>query len=180
VDGDDTLIWTGGDDSSYLTTKNVYLEILSTQDNAIIDGWRCGLWKWTIQLKIKIFTWLEIEGKIHSWETLQRKGWEGPSCCPLCKCFSEDINHLFITCIFTISIWKRLKTLINLKDVWKGPTQLDFFKLWTTEKTTISYLSTLTCWYIWLERNYALFKNTPPSVNQVTIKTMGALIWKPG
>jgi hypothetical protein len=78
MDGDDTLMWTGGDHSGYLSAKNVYLAILSTQDCLVIDGWRRGIWKWTIQLKIKLFTWLAIEGKIHTWDTLQRKGWEGP------------------------------------------------------------------------------------------------------
>jgi hypothetical protein len=60
----------GGDHSGNLTAKNVYLAFLTTQDNNVIKGWRRGLWKWYIQLKIKIFTWMEIEGKIHSWETL--------------------------------------------------------------------------------------------------------------
>jgi hypothetical protein len=66
MDGDDILMWTAGDHSGFLFVKNVYLAILSTQDCSIIDGWRHGIWKRTIQLKIKLFTWMAIEGKIHT------------------------------------------------------------------------------------------------------------------
>jgi hypothetical protein len=52
IDGDDTLMWNEGDHFMFLSAKNVYLAILSTQYCSVIDGWRHGIWKWTIQLKI--------------------------------------------------------------------------------------------------------------------------------
>jgi hypothetical protein len=82
-DDRDNLMWTGGDHSGNLSSKNVYMAYISTQGNNKITGWRRGLWKWSIQLKIKLFTWLTIEGKIHTWEILQRKGWIGPGRCTL-------------------------------------------------------------------------------------------------
>jgi hypothetical protein len=62
-DRDDALMWTGGDNSGSLTVKNVYMALLSTQSCPRIDGWRQKLWKWEIQLKIKLFIWLAAEEK---------------------------------------------------------------------------------------------------------------------
>ena len=153
---------------------------ISTHDCNLIKGWRCGIWKWAIQLKIKLFTWLAIEGKIHTWENLQRKGWEGPSLCSLCKSSTEEINHLFISCYFTLSIWKRLKNILHLKDTWKGASIMDCYHHWTSDKSNIPYLSTLSCWFLWLERNTTIFENTPPSDSRVFIKILSALQWQSG
>ena len=82
-DQDDTLMWIGGDTSGTLTVKNVYMALLSTQSFPRIDGWRQKLQKWEIQLKIKLFIWLAAEDKILNLDTLQQKGWVGPSRCQL-------------------------------------------------------------------------------------------------
>jgi hypothetical protein len=97
-DLEDELMWIGGDNSGYLTVKNIYLALLSTLGLSRIRGWRQLVWKWDIQLKIKKFIWLAAERKFITWDTLQLRGWEGPSRCYLC------INHLFIHCTFTKSI----------------------------------------------------------------------------
>jgi ribonuclease HI len=123
---------------------------------------------------------LAIEGKIHTWENLQRKGWEGPSLCSLCKSSTEEINHLFISCYFTLSIWKRLKNILHLKDTWKGASIMDCYHHWKRYKSNIPFLLTLSCWFLWLERNATIFENTPPSHSWVFIKIMGALQWKSG
>jgi hypothetical protein len=85
-----------------------------------IRGWRQAVWKWDIQLKIKLFIWLAAENKILTWDNLQQRGWEGPSRCHLCKQDTENINHLFIHCSFTKSVWERLVTGQRFKNCWKG------------------------------------------------------------
>ena len=97
-DIEDELMWIGGDNSGYLTVKNIYLALLSTLGLSRIRGWRQLVWKWDIQLKIKKFIWLAAERKFLTWDTLQLRGWEGPSHCYL------FINHLFIHYTFTKSI----------------------------------------------------------------------------
>jgi hypothetical protein len=74
----DTIVWTGGDSSRILSVKNVYNALISTLDYPTVGGWKLNLWKWNIQLKIKLFIWLAGNQKVLTWDTLQRKGWEGP------------------------------------------------------------------------------------------------------
>jgi hypothetical protein len=122
--------------------------------------------------KNKLFIWLATEGKILTWDTRQQKGWEGPNHCLFCKSENESISHLFISCIFTKSIWERLNTILNFKGVWTGSLLSDCFKSWIKEKSNITYILTLIYWYTWLERNFATFKNNAPSFLSMITKTL--------
>jgi hypothetical protein len=104
----DTLLWTGGDSSGNITVKNIYAALISTQQLPIWRGWRVNIWKWKLQLKIKIFLWLAADNRILTWEVLNKKGWEGPGICILCKHNTEDINHLFVHCSFSKTVWSRI------------------------------------------------------------------------
>jgi hypothetical protein len=73
-ENEDQLMWTRGDNSGLLTVKNVYTTISNTLWHNNIGGWRKNMWSWNISHKIKLFTWLTIENKIHTWDNLQRKG----------------------------------------------------------------------------------------------------------
>jgi len=64
----DTLLWTGGDSSGNITVKNIYVGLITTQQLPIWRGWRVNIWKWKLQLKIKIFLWLATDNRIVTWE----------------------------------------------------------------------------------------------------------------
>jgi hypothetical protein len=119
-DTEDKLMWTGGNSSGTISVKNAYLALISTKKFLILGGWRHNIWKWDLQLKIKLFIWLAVEQKILTWDILQQKGWEGPSLCILCKRSSEDINHLFLECTFTKLVWERIKIIQKIKRNWEG------------------------------------------------------------
>jgi hypothetical protein len=91
---EDTLLWTGGDHSGIPTIKNFYWAILSTKNLRKFGGWHRAMWKWKIQLKIKLFIWLAVEGKILTWDIIHARGREGPRICYLGKHDSEIIDHL--------------------------------------------------------------------------------------
>jgi hypothetical protein len=173
-DIEDELMWIGGDNSGSLTVKNTYLAILSTQGLARIGGWRQVVWKWDIQLKIKLFIWLAPENKILTWNNLQQRGWEGPSRCHLCKQDSENITHLFIHLSFTKSVWERLVFGQKYKKCWEGNTLSDCFKNWVEDKSVPSMIVAHICWYIWLERNTTIFEETTPSIHSVIYKALGS------
>jgi hypothetical protein len=82
---EDEIIWIGGDASGVLSAKNVYLALLSIQNLQVIKGWLLHMWKWNIQEKVKLFLWLAVNNKILTWNILQRRGWNGPGRCSLCK-----------------------------------------------------------------------------------------------
>jgi hypothetical protein len=165
-------MWIGGDNSGSPSVKNFYWGIISTKSLMKVETWRQSIWKWKIQLKIKLFIWLAMEGKILTWDSLQKRGWEGPGRCPLCKQDSENIIHLFKLCPFAISVWNIVSKDLNLKRCWIGNTLSDCIKNWYEEKTVPTQITTHICWFIWIERNKAIFEESNPSIQAVIYKTL--------
>jgi hypothetical protein len=104
IESRDKLMWIGEDNYGSPFIKNFYLSIISSKRLLKVKNWTQSIWKWKVQLKIKLFIWLAMEGKILTWESLQKMGWEGPGRGPLCKLDSETIIHLFKLCPFAISV----------------------------------------------------------------------------
>ena len=65
-----------------------------------------ALWKFSSIPKVDIFIWTLLQNNILTGENLKRKGWEGPSRCPLCNRAKETVEHLFISCDFTKEVWR--------------------------------------------------------------------------
>lgn len=61
------------------------------------------VWKSEVIPKIKFFIWTLLKGKTLTSDNLQKRGIVGPSQCPNCQAAEETIQHLFITCPFSIS-----------------------------------------------------------------------------
>jgi hypothetical protein len=139
------------------------------------QGWRVQLWKWKVHLKVILFFCLVVQNMILTWDTLQLKGWAGPSLCTLCKQNVEGIPHLFIDCTFTKSVWAKCEFITNTKYNWGGRSLTDCMNSWTTNKHFSKRLSVLMCWYIWKERNKSLFEDRPPSAWAVMYKVIGEL-----
>ena len=93
---EDNLMWSSGDESGIPTVKNFYLNIIKTKNLTKAETWRRSIWHWKMPLKIKAFIWLSLEGKILTWDSLQKRGWEGLGRYPLCKSDTKTISHLFI------------------------------------------------------------------------------------
>jgi len=68
---------------------------------------RSGPVNWLLNLNI--FFWLFLEGKIVTWDSLQRRGWSGPGFCILCCRDMETITHLLFDCQFSHAMWSNLK-----------------------------------------------------------------------
>jgi hypothetical protein len=123
----DSLVCASGDSSGVISTKNLYQALINAFDYQCDNSWFKQLWKWPIQLKIKLFVWLATKDKVLTWDLLQRKGWQGPGVCKLCNCSYETINHLLIHCPFTKSMWLHLYDLYRVKTQWVGNSVSDFF-----------------------------------------------------
>jgi hypothetical protein len=118
-------------------------------------------------VKIKLFCWLIAENKILTWKNLQKRGWKGPGMCSLCKAHRESTKHLFLNCPFTRLVWDELKKSMNLEKGWNGITVVDSFKNWSVQNYRLITLPTFVCWFIWVDRNKALFEGSSPSVHRI-------------
>jgi hypothetical protein len=79
-DETDSLLWAGGDASGVLSVKNLYTALLQPLDFCSDNVWIQKLWKWPLQLKVKLFIWLAAKEKVLTWEALQKKGWKVRGC----------------------------------------------------------------------------------------------------
>jgi hypothetical protein len=136
-----------------------------------VETWRRSIWKWKVQLKIKLFISLALEGKILTWDSLQKRGWEGPGRCPLCKMESETIFHLFKSYPFAKTVWNIIIKDLNIKCHWTQSTLFDCIKNWYEDKSSPTQISTLIYWHIWHERKRVIFEDSSPSILDMIYKT---------
>jgi ribonuclease HI len=174
----DTLIWAGGDATGSTTVKNIYLALIQQLNYQEDLKWFQRMWNWPIPLKIKIFVWLSAKEKTLTWDMLQKRGWEGPGICKLCNQSTEDIHHLLIHCHFTRAVWQRLLTHFSLNIQWADASVLECFLRWSKDTTAPDSLAAHACWQLWIERNKAIFEDSPPSFLSVMHRTLSAFSWQ--
>lgn len=118
--------------------------------------------------KIDFFTWQLCHTKILIFDILQKKGFYGPSICPLCRENAESAVHLFLECTFSKQVWSSLSPHPSLK---LPGTMAGLFFTWALNypgpapknhviRTTWAILPKITSWQIWLERNKRTFRDT--------------------
>ena len=74
--------------------------------------WR-NLWLHPSLPKIDLFYWSLLHDSILSWDNLIKRGWEGPSRCPLCACHEETSVHIFLLCAFSLDLWNMILGQLN-------------------------------------------------------------------
>jgi hypothetical protein len=167
----DSLLWTGGDASGLLTVKNLYEALFSHFRPESLSSWFHQIWCWKVPLKFKLFAWLAGKDKVLTWDSLRRRGWEGPGICPLCRHAQEDIHHLLIHCDFSREVWCYLLTHLNLHSSWSGRTVSDCFIKWLSNRSFRTTWLPSVCWNLWIERNYALFEDRAPSTKSSDLQS---------
>jgi ribonuclease HI len=108
-----------------------------------------------------------MENIFLSWETLQRRGFIGPSICKLCLENYESTQHLFLDCAFTQELWNSLRMYLNYSGFWVGNNLIDCFKQWLAQNSQLPTLLALICWSIWRECNSAVFDDNIPKTHKV-------------
>ena len=102
-DQQDTLLWSHSKYVGSLSVAKGY-DCISVNCFDPLAPMLEFLWHQRIPLKIACFTWLMARGRILTWDQLQKKGFQGPGICILCKRNLEDISHLFLYCPISVRI----------------------------------------------------------------------------
>ncbi|KAJ8774442.1 hypothetical protein K2173_016888 [Erythroxylum novogranatense] len=119
--------------------------VVSTVDRAF---WK-NLWAIKAAPKAKNLIWRAASGSLPCRSLLRARHVPISEVCPMCNIEAESVKHLLVDCTFAQQVWQastwlsRALALFNPKDV-----------------AALMY----TCWSIWEERNYVVWKNSAPNV----------------
>ncbi|CAL2262014.1 unnamed protein product [Prunus armeniaca] len=127
-----------------------------------------SVWKAKSPPKVKVFVWLVALGKVNTLDLVQRKRpfmYLSPQWCVLCKLGEESVDHLFLHCPFSLSLWGLLWREVGT--VWVIPKGCaDFlcsdFEVWGSGKRASTLWGCLVhsvFWNIWMERNRRIFED---------------------
>ncbi|XP_058217028.1 uncharacterized protein LOC131327925 [Rhododendron vialii] len=181
----DALQWIWSTDKSF-SVKSVYdnWEQLVQVKNEVLGS----LWKNLSPLKVEIFSWMAIQGRVATRSLLVSTNMleEGPlSKCPFCITFEETPKHLFLHCKFSWNTWSLI--VVWWQMLWVCPPSLaDLAKWWFDNRFRslerhiweVTFFATL--WSLWLARNDLVFNNVSRSASEVgdQIKTRVAMWMK--
>ena len=124
--------------------------------------WWRPLWKLKCPAKTKLFMWCVLNNKVPTWDVLQKRSFQGPGWCVMCKRELETTHHLFYTCCFSSEVWRVVSTLVGFNCQWEGDSIGAAWDSWwrRTPQKHLKILPLLVIWGIWLAQNKAIFKDT--------------------
>ena len=161
--GKDILRWGNSMKGSFTTKEAYYSSDTQTRDGENEDWtliWESNWWP-----KVSIFIWLATKNKILTWDRIQKKGFNGPSRCYMCKTEVETRNHLLINCPFAKNLWMSTKRIFGKSEI--APSEFNEVVChWNKEvlqcrvvKRAWNLISGFVLWMIWKERNRRVFRN---------------------
>jgi len=173
-DEEDSLVWEEGPGGNY-SPKAGYIVLSSEAEQREHVWWWKPLWKLDCPAKTKLFMWCVLENKAPSWDNLQKRSFQGPGWCALCKRELETVEHLFLACSFTVEVWKECSVLVGSPCQWAGASIGAAWEDWWRRTTVkkLKYLPLLVIWGIWLARNNAIFNDRPCLPELTAIHSVG-------
>ena len=115
--------------------------------------------------------WLLMHRKTLTWENLRKKGFCGPSRCPLYNKEEETMNHLFNTCESANLMWNWVENTLQQMDRTRDSIH-ETIENWrgnfsSNQRVNIIWkiMPGFITWTIWKERNRRVFLNETRDIN---------------
>jgi len=143
-----------------------------------------ALWNFPSIPKVDHFAWTLTHNCILTFSNLKKRGWEGPSRCPLCRANEENTEHLLLECGYSREVWSLLlgNALPRLPSLasdflinWKSLSPFDLHKKHLLT-TVWMWLPKFISWKIWLERNNRVFNEVCRLPSQVAIQARTLIV----
>jgi len=99
-----------------------------------------------------------------------KRGWVGLGLYTLCRTDVESVQHLFVLFPFTQSIWTEICNYFIINQEWHRDSVEECLKHWMAIQRDHYSLASFACWGIWRCRNYSIFEEIQPSINQTCNK----------
>ena len=156
---EDSVFWKGGRNGQF-RVKEVYSLLANPNDTAFPTS--C-IWVDRVLTKVAFFAWEATWGKVLTLDKLQKRGWQLPNCCFLCRCEEETVNHILIQCIVVRVLWDIVFGLLGVQWVfpetvkeiltyWRGPF------VGKKRKMIWKFIPLCIFWTVWKKRNRLAFR----------------------
>eukprot|EP00253_Pinus_taeda_P006873 PITA_06873 len=137
--------------------------IIEREEQPDIMPWTDKVWDSLQWPKIRTFLWLLMQKKTLTWENLLKKGFRGPSRCPMCLKEAETMNHLFNSCDWASQLWHWMEEILEASDRNRDSIQETIIN-WRRNFSRIRRVDSIwkctpgfIAWTIWKERNRRIF-----------------------
>eukprot|EP00253_Pinus_taeda_P029800 PITA_29800 len=137
--------------------------IIEREEQLDIMPWADKVWDSFQWPKIRTFLWLLMQKKTLTWENLLRKGFRGPSRCPMFLKEEETMNHLFNSCEWASQLWLWMEAILEDSDRNRDSIQ-DTITNWRRNFSRIRRVDSIwkctpgfITWTIWKDRNRRIF-----------------------
>ncbi|KAK3220205.1 hypothetical protein Dsin_014175 [Dipteronia sinensis] len=133
---------------------------------------------------MEMFLWQLWRGRVLVGDVLYRSGMVNLSCldCPLCSLEKESIDHLFLHCTWSKSLWLDCMAWWGVVGCFNNIVK-DWQDGWTSLSPAIKHervWNSLFCsivWTIWKNRNHFVFEGKIPFVEQAVDWVKFQLVW---
>ena len=115
----DELRWVHSQ-SGFYSPKMGYDWLMSQKGWEEPNWWAKPLWKLKGPAKTRLFFWCVLQKKVPTWDFLQKRGKMGPGWCSLCKESEETLQHIFLACPFSKSLWNEMLRQTKVPVCWEG------------------------------------------------------------
>lgn len=121
-----------------------------------------SLWKLKCPTKSRLLKWCALENKVPTWE----KGRNGSFF--LCMNHDESINHIFISCSYSQTVWEIVSSKFGLECSWQWDVLLDIWDQQCNNRGVRYYKvpPLIGCFFIWVAQNKFTFRDKfiPPKI----------------
>lgn len=114
--------------------------------------------------EIKKIMSLVAHNKILTWDNLLKRGYQGPSISALCKKYSKDVDHIFLSYPYVFLVCSGVLQSIKIHADWNMNSIERCLSLWFEEYKTYHSLSFYILWGIWWSRNANIFDQIVPYI----------------
>ncbi|CAN1332114.1 Putative ribonuclease H protein At1g65750 [Linum perenne] len=176
TEGPASLVWPL-ESSGCFTVRSMRERLAADKFAGLNDYPSKLIWSKGVPTKVQGFIWLSWHKKIATVDNLQRRGMQLTNRCALCCKDLESVDHIFLRCEFAATVWEKISSKLSIygpgsEDIksfilaWKGMNCLPIFS------PVMNHLLHGTIWFLWLERNMRIFKDTALNPNQVAVKIL--------
>lgn len=166
--GADIRYW-GSEPAGRCTAKALYKKITGFTAGPYLP-WKI-IRSLEVPLKVQMFIWKLLLGRLPVREPLNRNSGQIPSTCVLCNVENESVNHLVTHYPVTASIWNKLP-----RNIIKPHAHNSFANwFWHVATKHNKRVGALISWYIWKMRNEYIFQSIPIHPTFLPVKTKLAI-----